>query len=556
MNVNNTLKHLLKSKHSFLLPLLLITVCSSMLSSCLRKKTSGKDVFFYNESTGIATLDPAFAKNQSIMWPVHQLYNTLVEIDTGLNITGSLAKSWEVSSDRLTYIFHLRKHIVFHDNEAFAGGKGREMNAGDVAYSLNRIIDKTTASSGGWIFNNRVDTIQPFTAIDDSTFRLKLLRPFHPILGILSMQYCSIVPKEVVEKYGKGFRRHPCGTGPFRLTSWEEGEAMILHKNEHYWERDEKGNALPYLDAIKVSFYDNKATEFLQFRQGELSFVNDIDPSFKDELLTKKGELRKQWEGKIVLKKHPYLNTEYFGILVDESNPLVKNSPTRIKAVRQAMNYAINRKQLMMYMRNSIGIPAEAGFVPGGLPSRNTELVKGYPYDPAKAKQLLKEAGFPDGKDLPPVKLLTINIYADIASFAARQLEEVGIPVQVEIIQKSLLLEQTAKSQALFFRGSWIADYPDAENYMAMFYSKNPAPPNYTRYKNPAFDVLYEQALLETNDSLRYALYREMDQLVINDAPVIPIWYDMAIHLVQPNVQGFYPNALNLLELRKTRITK
>jgi peptide/nickel transport system substrate-binding protein len=284
--------------------------------------------------------------------------------------------------------------------------------------------------------------------------------------------------------------------------------------------------------------------------------VNDIDPSFKDELLSKKGELRPQWDGKIVLQKCPYLNTEYFGIMVDENNPLVKNSPTGIKAVRQAMNYAINRKQLMMYMRNSIGIAAEAGFVPGGLPSRNTELVKGYTYDPAQAKQLLKEAGYPDGKGLPTIKLLTINIYADIGSFAARQMEEVGIPVQVEIVQKSLLLEQTAKSQALFFRGSWIADYPDAENYMAMFYSKNPAPPNYTRYKNPAFDLLYERSLIENNDSLRYVLYRQMDQMVINDAPVIPIWYDMAIHLVQPNVKGFYPNALNLLELRTTKVVK
>lgn len=555
MNVNNTLKHKVKGKHSYVLPYFLIAVCCGFLSSCLREKKSEKQVFYYNESTGTATLDPAFAKNQSIMWPVHQLYNTLVEIDSNLNIIPSLAYRWEVSADRLTYTFHLRDHIVFHDNDAFPGGKGRAMNAGDIVYSLNRIIDKTTASSGAWIFNNRVDTVQPFTATDDTTFRLQLLRPFHPILGILSMQYCSIVPKEVVEKYGKDFRRHPCGTGPFQLVSWEEGEAMILHKNKYYWEQDEQGKSLPYLDAVKISFFDNKATEFLQFRQGKLSFVNDIDPSFKDELLTRKGELRQQWEGKIQLKKHPYLNTEYFGILVDEKNPLVKNAPTRIKAVRQAMNYAINRKQLMMYMRNSIGIPAEAGFVPGGLPSGNTESVKGYGYDPAKAKQLLKEAGFPDGRGIPPIKLLTINIYADIGSFIARQLEEAGIPVQVEIVQKSLLLEQTAKSQALFFRGSWIADYPDAENYMAMFYSKNPAPPNYTRYKNPAFDLLYEKALLEINDSLRYALYREMDQLVINDAPVIPIWYDMAIHLVQPAVQGFYPNALNLLELRRTRVT-
>ena len=530
--------------------------CMIFFLACTGVKQKDKQVFYYNESTGTQSLDPAFAKNQAVMWATHQLYNTLVEIDSGLNIVPSLAKSWNVSADRLTYTFYLRTGIRFHDNEAFPGGKGRLFTANDVAYSFNRILDKTTASSGAWIFNNRVDTAKGFTALNDSTFQLQLLRPFHPIMGILSMQYCSIVPKEVVNKYGKDFRRHPCGTGPFTLTSWDEGEAMIFHKNAHYWERDSSGTALPYLDAIKVSYFDNKATEFLQFRQGGLSFINDIDPSFKDEILTKKGELRRQWEGKIQLKKHPYLNTEYLGILVDEKNPLVINSPTRIKAIRQAINYAINRKQLMMYMRNSIGIPAEAGFVPGGLPSRNTETVKGYPYDPAKAKKLLADAGFAEGKSFPRIKLLTIAIYADIGSFVARQLEEVGIPVQVEVIQKSLLLEQTAKSQAVFFRGSWIADYPDAENYMAMFYSKNPAPPNYTRYKNPAFDVLYEKALLENNDSLRYQLYREMDQIVINDAPVVPIWYDMAIHLIQPNVKGFYPNALNLLELRRTLIQK
>ena len=242
------------------------------------------------------------------------------------------------------------------------------------------------------------------------------------------------------------------------------------------------------------------------------------------------------------------------GILVDTTNNLVKQSPTKIKAVRQAINYAINRPQLMMYMRNSIGIAAEAGFVPNGLPSKNTELVKGYNYNPTKAKRLLKDAGFDANRTMPTIKLLTIANYADIGSFIAKQCEEVGIKVQVEIIQKSLLLEQTAKNQALFFRGSWIADYPDAENYMAMFYSKNPAPPNYTRYKNLAFDKLYEACLLETNDSLRYSLYRQMDQLVINDAPIVPIWYDVVIHLVNNKVKNFYPNALNLLELRHVRI--
>jgi oligopeptide transport system substrate-binding protein len=523
------------------------------LSSCTSKQQSNKKVFTYNESTGIATLDPAFAKNQSIMWAVHQLYNTLVEIDSNLNIVPSIAKRWDVSADRLTYTFHLRDSIFFHDNEAFANGKGRKLVAADVVYSFSRIIDKKTASSGGWIFNNRVDSVQPFVALDDSTFQVKLLRPFHPIMGILSTQYCSIVPKEVVEKYGKDFRRHPCGTGPFKFFMWEEGQALVMHKNEHYWEKDTVGKPLPYLDAVKVTFFDNKATEFLQFRQGGLSFINDIDASFKDEVLTKKGELRDEWKDKILLHKIDYLNTEYLGILVDEENPLVKNSPTRLKAIRQAINYSINRQQLMMYMRNGIGTPAESGFVPGGLPSKNKEMVKGYSFSPEKARQLVKDAGFTKDK-FPTIRLLTIPIYADIGSFIAKQCEEVGIKVQVEVVQKSLLLEQTSKSQALFFRASWIADYPDAENYLAVFYSKNPAPPNYTRYKNEAFDMLYEKALLETNDSIRYSYYRQMDQIVIDDAPVVPVWYDMAIHLVNKNVENMSANAMNLLELRKVKL--
>lgn len=521
--------------------------------SCGNPRQSGKQIFYYNESSGIATLDPAFAKNQSIIWAVRQLYNSLVQTDDQLNIVPALAYRWEVSADRLQYLFYLRNDVFFHDNEAFPEGKGRKMTAYDVEYSLRRIMNPNTASSGAWIFNNRVDSIEGLRALNDSVFQLRLLAPFTPVLGLLSMQYCSIVPKEAVEKYGKDFRSHPCGTGPFRFKSWEEGQALILLKNEKYFEKDEEGNPLPYLDAVKTTFFNNKATEFLLFRQGKLDFINDIDPSFKDEILNKSGRLKKEWEGTIILSKHPYLNTEYFGILVDSSLDIVKKSPLRFKQIRQAINYGFDRRKMMMYLRNSIGIPAESGFIPAGFPSFDSSIVKGYHYDPFKAKKLLADAGYPGGKGLPVIKLLTIPIYADLGSFVARELEDIGIAVQVEAIQKGLLLEQTAKSSALFFRGSWIADYPDAENYLSVFYGKNPAPPNYTRYRNLAFDALYEEALTLTDDSVRYALYRKMDQIIINDAPVVPLWYDEVIRLVNPRVKGFKPNGLNLLELKRVQ---
>lgn len=524
-------------------------------SSCSHPH-SDKNIFRYNEQSGIATLDPAFAKNQSIMWVVHQMYNTLVQIDNNLNLVPSLAKSWDISDDNLTFTFHLRNDVYFQDNSAFPDGKGRKMTAKDVVYSFERILDPATASSGAWIFNGRVDTIQPFKAIDDTTFQLKLLKPFHPILGVMSMQYCSIIPKEVVEKYGKDFRRHPCGTGPFEMVAWEEGQALVMKKNPNYFERDSLGQRLPYLDGIKVTFLQNKATEFLEFEQKRLEFVNDIDPSFKDEVLTKAGKLRKAWRGKILLVTQPALTIEYLGFLCDSSLNIVKNSPVKDIRIRKAINYGFNRRKMILYIRNSLGTPAESGFIPAAFPSFDSTAVKGYHYDPQKALQLLKEAGYPNGIGLPPLKLLTVPLYADVASYIANELQQIGIKINVEVVQKSLLLEQTAKSEAVFFRGSWIADYPDAENFLSVFYSKNPAPPNYTRYNNSRFDKLYEESLSEKNDSIRYKLYQQADQIVMNDAPVVPLWYDMVIWLVHPYVKNFIPNGLNLLELRRVKLER
>lgn len=533
--------------------LLIFAVSGLYLSSCFYKKNTNKSIFRYNESTGIASLDPAFSKNQSTIWPVHQLYNTLVENQGDDSTRGSLAKTWEISPGGLDYIFHLRNDIFFHDNEAFPGGKGRKMTARDVEYSFKRIMDPKLASPGSWIFNNVVDSLEGFRALNDSTFRLRLLRPYAPILQVLKMKYCSVVPKEVVEKHGADFRRNPCGTGPFQFVAWEEGLALVLRRNENYFEKDSIGNSLPYLDGIKITFNESKATEFLLFRQKQLDFINDIDASFKDELLTLKGELRSEWKDKVILQVHPYLNTEYFGFLVDTSINLLNISPPKMQKIRKAMNYAIDRRKMILYLRNSLSSPAESGFVPEGMPSYDSSTVKGYHYDPGKAKQLLEEAGFPGGKGLPEIRLYTIPIYAEIANYLARQIEDVGIRIKVDVVLRSFLFELTSNSRAPFFRGSWIADYADAVNYLSVFYSKNPAPPNYTRYKNPEFDRLFEKAVGETNDSLRFNLYRQADQLVMNDAPVIPLWYDRVIRLVQAEITGFEPNNLNWLELRKTR---
>jgi oligopeptide transport system substrate-binding protein len=539
--------------------LLVLLVFIFSITSCnnTEPKHQNKTVFRYNESFGISTLDPAFAKDQSIIWAVNHIFNGLVQMDEKLQIQPSIAKSWDISKDGLQYTFHLRNDVYFHDDKLFNNGKGRKVTAADFSYSLKRLVDPQTASPGAWIFGNVKTTGKDyaFNTINDSTFQIELNKPFPPFLGLLTMQYCSVVPKEVIAFYGKDFRTHPIGTGPFIFKFWKEGVKLILHKNPHYFEI-ENGKQLPYIDAVAVSFINDRQSAFLQFLQGKLDMINSLDASFKDELLTHAGTLQPKYKGKFKIETMPYLNTEYLGILADEKSEIMKHSPLRFKEVRQAINYAFDRKKMITYLRNNIATSITSGIVPAGLPSYSASLVKGYDYNPEKAKQLLKKAGYAEGKNMPVITLSTTSSYADLCEYMQGQLAEVGIKSKIEVNQSATHREMVAKQQLAFFRGSWIADYPDAENYLALFYSKNFAPngPNNTHFKNKKYDELYEKALSEIDTSKRYQYYRDMDNIVVDEAPVVILYYDKVLRLHQNNINGIYGNAMNLLTLKTAQI--
>ncbi|WP_431292574.1 ABC transporter substrate-binding protein [Pedobacter sp. P26] len=290
-----------------------------------------KKVFNINLDQGLTSIDPAFARNQNAIWMTNQIFNGLVQIDSSLQTLPCIAKSWQVSEDALTYTFNLRNDVYFHDDPIFKNGKGRKVVASDFAYSFYRLIDPKVASSGGWIFSDKVKDKSNFIALNDSTFQIKLVRPFPPFMSLLTTQYCSVVPKEVIEHYGKDFRSHPVGTGPFRFKYWKEGEILVLLKNERYFEKDEKGKALPYLDALKASFITDKQSGFMSFLKKDLDFYYNVDGSYRDDILTKSGKMTSKYKGKFTLTKSPYLCTEYVGILVDTSLSIVKNSPLRLK---------------------------------------------------------------------------------------------------------------------------------------------------------------------------------------------------------------------------------
>ncbi|MCB9361790.1 MAG: ABC transporter substrate-binding protein [Flavobacteriales bacterium] len=526
------------------------------------KAVDGKKIFRYNEAAGITSLDPARSRNRENIWACNHLYNGLVQMDDNLNIQPAIATRWKISEDGKTYTFYLRNDVTFHDHELFPNGKGRKVTAEDFVYSFNRIIDEKVASPGAWIFNN-VDFIEefnfaPFVALDDTTLQIHLSQPFPPFLGILTMQYCSVVAHEVVEYYRNDYGNNPIGTGPFQFKMWDEGNKMVFLKNENYFEKDNDGSSLPYIDGVAITFLKDREVEFFKFLSDEFDFVNGREGENRDNLFTPEGKLKAEYEDKYDLQVSSQLNTEYLGFLVDEDLDIVANSPLKKKLVRQAINYAFNRKQMMTYLRKGIGTPANAGFIPKGLPSFNDSIVKGYSYNPEKAKELLYAAGFPDGKNLPEITLFTTATYVDLCEFIQHQLIEVGIKTKVEILQPTTHRELISRSKLNFFRKSWMADYPDAENYLALFYSKNFTPhgPNYTHFKNFQFDKLYEMSQLETNDSTRHHLYQEMDKIIIEEAPIVPLYYDQAVRLTNANVKDLGINALNLLTLKKVKIEK
>ncbi|MBS1630497.1 MAG: ABC transporter substrate-binding protein [Bacteroidetes bacterium] len=535
--------------------LCLILAC--LLLACdqtAHQSKENRSVFRLNLSSGsLESLDPAYAKDLYTMWTTHMIYNTLVETDSDLKVVPSLATHWERSADGLRYRFHLRRDVFFQDAPQFKGGKGRQLVAADVVYSFRRLLKPEVASSGAWIFHGRIAADSAFVALDDSTFELRLQRPFAPMLPMLSMPYCSIVPQEVAAFWGKDFRRHPCGSGPFQLFAWDEGNTLILHRFPRYFEKDGQGRSLPYLDAVQVSFYDSKATEFMLFLQGRLDFVNGIDGSFKDLVLTRRGQLQPGFAEKYHLSRSTYLNTEYIGFLMDSNNALLRQAPTRFRLVRQAMNYAIDRRRIITYFRNGVGIPATGGFIPKGLPGHDADGRDGYSYNPKKAAALLRAAGFPNGKGLGVVTILTPDNWSDIVNFICTELADVGIRARTEVMQPNILRQQMSSSKAPVFRAQWIADYPDAETYLAFFNSRLPAPPNYTRFHDSCFDAWYDGAMT-LPDSLRYQHYHKMDSLAMAYAPVMALFYDQLLHFTQKEVSGFRSNPMNLIELKAVRL--
>ena len=510
-------------------------ICSCSPSSKINENT----IFRYNEYRNITSLDPAFARNPQNIWPINQLFNGLVQLDKNLSVQPEIASTLNVSSDGLLYTFFLKKDVYFHTSPLFGEKQTRTVVASDFVYSFDRLKDPKVASPGGWVLQQ----VESYSAIDEHTFSIQLKKPFPAFLGLLSMRYCAVVPHEVVSHFGSRFRSNPIGTGPFYFKRWDENVKLVLRKNNNYFELDENGQKLPYLEAVAIQFIPDIQSEFMLFLQGKLDFINSLDASYKDELLTPTGALQSKYKERINMLKGPYLNTEYIGFYLDADNPAIQS-----EEIREAMNLGFDRKLMIAYLRNNIGYPANQGFIPKGLKGTSS---KPYPYDVERARVLVKKYRVESGVK-PTLTIATDANYLDLCEYLQRELQKIGIDLKIEVMPTASLRQAKSSGKLELFRASWIADYPDAENYLSLFYSKNFSPngPNYTHYENSKFDLLYEEALSTLVDAQRQKRYRQMDSLVNSEHPIIPLYYDQVIRFVQKNVEGMEINPINLLVLK------
>ena len=532
-------------------------VCLFVLFSCKNseQEKDNRTIFSYNEMAGITSLDPAAAISFENIWPVNQLFNGLVQMDDQLNVIPCIAKKYTISEDGLSYTFNLRSDVYFQDNVCFENGRGRRVVAKDFVYSFNRLFDSKVSSAISLLTNidrSEKTEYKGFQSINDSTLVIQLKEPFSAFISILTMKFFSVLPLEAIEYYKQDFRRNPVGTGPFAFKIWEEGTKLILIKNPNYFERDEKGFRLPYLDAVSISFVKDRETAFMELLNGKFDMLSGADAFNINEVLDKEGDLRDVYKSKFYLQKQNFLKTDYIGILIDEKIESVKTSPLRLKSIRKAINYAFDRDKLIKYLRNNIGYAANAGFIPKGMKSFDPEKVKGYNYNPDFARELLKEAGYPNGKGLPEITLHTTDNYKEQVEFIQSQLAECNIKLQISIEKSSVLRQAVNNCEYNFFKKSWVGDYADEENFMTLFYSKNFSPQgvNYFHYKNENFDAAFEKAQHETNEEKKIELYQQMDRMIVDDAPIIPLYYDQVIRLVNHKIKGLGNNSMNLLNLK------
>ncbi len=544
-----------------LLLLLFLPACGDRIASPAARA-------WRSQTARIRTLDPARAADVASAQAVSRIYEGLLQYayrDRPYRVEPLLAEALpEVSPDGLVYTFRLRRGIRFQDDPCFPGGKGRELTAEDFVYSIKRLADRKTAASGYWIFRDRLAGLDDFReasagseptdysqrvegalALDPHTLQLRLTRPYPQLLWVLTMPYASAVSREAVEYYGAEFDRHPVGTGPFVLADYRPNYRIEFARNP-VWaaagriDRDAEGHPIPALDRVVQYVIGDPATAWLMFLDGRLE-TSAVSRDNWDAVVRGGGDLEPALAARgIRMVRAPTLDLFYIGFNMDD--PVVGTN----RLLRQALTCAFDTGEWTRFYNGRIVRPN--GPIPPGVAGA-PEGEGPFPFDLERARRLLAEAGYPDGVDPRTGRRLVLTLDLGQADNPEMRqstdlfiqfMDRIGVVIEPRYNNWPTFLGRIERRQVQMFRLSWIADYPDAENFLQLFYSPNASPgSNRSNYRNPEYDRLCEQARVMPDSDERTALYRRMASIIQEDCPWIFTHHPAACVLLQPWARNF-----------------
>lgn len=547
--------------------------CGSGEKTVEQRKANGKYVYGGNivtaETEKYISLFPMGIVDASSARIADQLHDGLVTFNAvDLSLQGAIAKDWEISPDQKVYTFTLRDDAYFHDDECFEGGIGRKVTAKDFVFAFELLCDpnknfsnydnlfKNSVVGAEEFHSGKVQAISGIKAIDDHTLQVSLTQPNASFIYAFASPATVAIAKEAYDKYGEDLM---VGAGPYMFASEnEETEATYLTYHPKYYAMDDENNRLPYTDSLTFMFFDNKLDEFDAFDAGTLSFVDGLPSSKITEVVQENINHFEKKPPIYELVIEPEAVSHYYEFNL--SKPPFDNI-----LVRKAFNYAINRKRLVENSLKGQGLVANYGLVPYRIRAFNDypyDSITGYDFQPEMAQQLLAEAGYPDGNGFPEIKL-EINAGGNINSRVATEIEQqlraiLGINISIETVPFSQKIEDSKYGRAEWFRSAWVADFPSPETFLSICYGGNvpasmdePSHPNTMRYVNAKFDSLYLKALQASDRAEKMSLLAQAEQIMIQDAPLMLLWYGEDYKLIRANVQNYYHNSLNHIDFSR-----
>ncbi len=495
--------------------ILSIIILSVLFSACNKSKKLGNTLRIALRAK-VRSIDPAHGGDYYSNVEISRAYEGLLQYHytkRPYEIIPRLAESMpQVSKDKKTYQFKIKKGIYFHDDTCFQGGKGREVNASDFVYSLNRLLDPDEQSEGKWILDGKVETI---IATDPNTLEIKLKEANAIFLHLLTMPFASVVPQECVRLYGKDFSMHPVGTGPFTLERFAQNQVVWI-KNKNYWNKE-----LPKVDRVIDDVIVEDQPAWLNFMQGNHDYLLKVP---KDNATAVWGQDRKPTK-EITdrnIQVHAIPGVEFTYMAFNYEDPVVGGKKNVF--LRKAMSMAYDEAPTIEKFYLGLASRAEF-FIPPGIPGYDQKFINpNRVYNLAKAREMLAAAGHPDGKDIPEIiyEVVSDSTSRQLAEYFQRSMAQLGIKIKLNASTWPELLSRIRKKQVQMFGINWLYDYPDAENGFQLLYSKNVSPgQNEANFSNKEYDNLFIKAAPMENSTEREKLFEKMRKIFTDECPWI-----------------------------------